>query len=99
MGELTVTPEAALALHTALQDGNGSQDTARTIRISLDTTNRIRLSVSEIREGDRKVLFDGQVILAAEPAVANALAGQTLSIQTAGGRSSFALGPTRDGVA
>ncbi|MCY3749746.1 MAG: hypothetical protein OXG64_10665 [Chloroflexi bacterium] len=95
-GELTVTPEAALALHTALQDGNGSDDAARAIRISLDTSNRMRLSVSDVWEGDRKVVFDGRVILVAEPEVADALAGRTLAVQTDGGRSSFTLRPTRD---
>ena len=89
-----MTPEAALALHTALQDGNG-EELSRAIRISLDTANRMRLSVSEVWEGDRKVLFDGRVILVAEPEVADALAGRTLAIQTAGGRASFALRPTR----
>ncbi|MYD93655.1 MAG: hypothetical protein F4Y02_08180 [Chloroflexi bacterium] len=94
-GELTVTREAALALHTALQEGNGSDD-ARAIRIALDTSNRMRLSVSDIWEGDRKVVFDGRVILVAEPDVADALAGRTLAIQTTGGRSAFTLRPTRD---
>ena len=91
-----MTPEAALALHTALQDDNGSEDLVRAIRISLDTSNRMRLAVSDIWEGDRKVVFDGQVILVAEPEVADALAGRTLAIQTAGGRAGFTLRPTRD---
>ena len=95
-GELTVAPEAALALHTALQDGNGSEEQTRAIRISLDTSNRMRLSVSDIWQGDRKVVFDGRIILVAEPEVADALAGRTLAIQTAGGRSEFTLRPTRD---
>ncbi|MDE2868304.1 MAG: hypothetical protein OXR64_12355 [Chloroflexota bacterium] len=94
--ELTVTPEAALALHTALQDANGSDEQTRAIRISLDTSNRMRLSVSDIWKGDRKVVFDGRIILVAEPEVADALGGRTLAIQTAGGRSSFALRPTQD---
>ena len=94
-GELTVTPEAALALHTALQEGNGSEDAARAIRISLDTANRMRLSVSDVWDGDRKVVFDGRIILVAEPEVADALAGRTLAIQTTGGRASFALRPTK----
>ena len=64
------------------------------IRISLDTANRMRLSLSDVWQGDRKVLFDGRVILVAEPEVADALAGRTLAIQTGGGRSSFALRPT-----
>ncbi len=91
-----MTPEAALALHTALQDDNGSEDLVRAIRISLDTSNRMRLSLSDIWEGDRKVVFDGQVILVAEPEVADALAGRTLAIQTTGGRAGFTLRPTRD---
>ncbi len=95
-GELTLTPEAALALHTALQEGNGSDDAARAIRIALDSSNRMRLSISDIWEGDRKVVFDGRVILVAEPEVADALAGRTLAIQTTGGRSAFTLRPTRD---
>ncbi|MCY3895084.1 MAG: hypothetical protein OXG17_01295 [Chloroflexi bacterium] len=95
-GELTVAPEAALALHTALQDGNGSDEAARAIRITLDTAERMRLSVSDIWEGDRRVVFDGRIILVAEPDVADALAGRTLAIQTTGGRSAFTLRPTRD---
>ena len=91
---MTVTPQAALALHTALQEGNWNDNLDRAIRISLDTSNRMRLSVSEVWQGDRKVLFDGRVVLVAEPEVADALAGRTLAIQTAGGRSSFALRPT-----
>ena len=95
-GELTVTSEAALALHTALEDGNGSEEQTRAIRISLDTNSRMRLSVSDVWQGDRKVVFDGRVILVAEPEVADALAGRTLAIQTTGGRSAFTLRPTRD---
>ena len=91
-----MTPEAALALHTAIQDGSGSQDSARAIRISLDTANRMRLSVSDIWKGDRKVVLDGRVILVAEPQVANALAGRTLAVHTTGGRATFTLRPTRD---
>lgn len=91
-----MTPEAALALHTALQEGNGAEGSNHAIRISLDTANRMRLSVSDVWEGDRKVVFDGRVILVAEPEVADALAGRTLAIQTAGGRSSFTLRPTRE---
>ena len=56
----------------------------------------MRLSVSDVWEGDRKVVFDGRVILVAEPEVADALAGRTLAVQTDGGRSSFTLRPTRD---
>ena len=77
-----------------MQEGNWNDNLDRAIRISLDTSNRMRLSVSEVWQGDRKVLFDGRVILVAEPEVADALAGRTLAIQTAGGRSSFALRPT-----
>lgn len=95
VGELTVTPEAALALHTALQEGNGAEDSSRAIRVSLDTSDRMRLSVSDIWEGDRKVVFEGRVILIAEPDVAAQLAGRTLAVQTAGGRSAFTLRPTR----
>ena len=95
-GELTVTPEAALALHTALQDDNGSEELTRAVRISLDTSNRMRLSVSQVWEADRKVVFHGRVILVAEPEAADALAGRTLAIHTAGGRSAFTLRPTRD---
>lgn len=95
-GELTVTPEAALALHAALQDDNGAEEPAQAIRITLDTANRMRLSVSDVWEGDRKVVYDGQVILVAEPDVADALAGRTLAIQTTGGRLAFTLRPTRD---
>jgi len=91
-----VTPEAALALHTALQDGNGAEAPTRVIRISLDAANRMRLSLSDVWEGDRKVVFDDRVILVAEPEVADALAGRTLAIQTAAGRSTFTLRPTRD---
>lgn len=98
-GELTVTPEAALALHTALQDGNGAEEPTRAIRISLDTANRMRLSISDVWEGDRKVVYDGRVILVAEPEVADALARRTLAIQTTGGRSAFTLRPTRDAEA
>ena len=85
-----------MALHTALQDANGSDEQSRVIRISLDTSNRMRLSVSDIWEGDRKVVFDGRIILVAEPEVSDALAGRTLAIQTTGARSAFTLRPTRD---
>ena len=56
----------------------------------------MRLSVSDVWKGDRKVVFDRRVILVAEPEVADALAGRTLAIQSAGGRSTFTLRPTRD---
>lgn len=56
----------------------------------------MRLSVSDVWEGDRKVVFDGRVILVAESEVADALVGRTLAIQTAAGRSSFTLRPTRE---
>ncbi len=81
---------------TALHDGNGAEEPTRAIRISLDTANRMRLSLSDVWEGDRKVVFDGRLILVAEPEVADALAGRTLAIQTTGGSSAFTLRPTRD---
>lgn len=85
-------------MHTALQDGNGSEKPDRAIRISLDTANRMRLSISDVWVGDRKVLFDGRILLLAEPEVADALGGRTLAIQTVGGRTSFTLRPTRTAV-
>ena len=88
---LVVTPEAALALHAALADDSESRE--HSIRISLDTERHMHMAMGEIRDDDKKVVFEGRIILVAEPDVASALEGQTLSIRASGARSSFVLRP------
>ena len=92
---LTVAPEAALTLHAALADEIGSGEHA--IRISLDTKRRMHMAMGNVRADDKKVVFEGRIILVAEPDVASDLVGQTLSIRSSGEGSSFVLRPTPDG--
>lgn len=94
---LTVAPEAALALHAALADDIESSE--HSIRISLDTERRMHMAMGDIRADDKKVVFEGRIILVAEPDVAAALEGQTLSISASAARPSFVLRPSPDGAA
>ena len=94
---LTVAPEAALALHAAL--AGDSESGEHTIRISLDTERRMHMAMGDVRNDDKKVVFEGRIILVAEPDVASTLEGQTLSIRASGARSSFVLRPNPDRAA
>ena len=94
---LVVTHHAAVTLLEA-SDGTGAvAGCAIRVRAFCNATGRleVRLEPDEIAEGDKKVVFDGRVILIADSEAAAALSGRTLTVDHRDGQAKFSLRKTR----
>ena len=93
---ITVTPQAALALRAALQDSD-SPDQAIRVLASRDGADAIsmRLEIDGVRPDDKKIEFQGAIILIARPSVADLLSDRTLSVEETRAGASFRLRPTQ----
>jgi Fe-S cluster assembly iron-binding protein IscA len=93
---ITVTPQAALALRAALLDSDGPDQAIRVIA-SRDDADAIsmRLEVDGVRPDDKKIEFQGAIILIARPSVAELLSDRTLSLEETRAGASFRLRPTQ----
>ncbi len=93
---LVVTHQAALALRAAIKDAAAAGNRvirAHAFRNAAGELD-VRLEPDELLAGDRTVVFEDLVILAADAEAAAVLSGHTLTIEEGGGRARFALRKT-----
>ncbi len=93
---LTVTDVAARALLAAIADADEPDDRAIRVQAAAgaDGPSSLRLAMDDVRPDDKKIEFEGRVILVAQPDVADLLEARTLSVEDTAAGAAFRLRPT-----
>ena len=93
---LVVTHQAAIALQAAIEADESPASRVIRAHAFRDQSGKldVRLEPSKLEIGDKKILFEGRVILATDADGATALSGHTLTVEESDGQARFGLRKT-----